>query len=214
MPRTRDKNGWACAALSRRWVMSISRVCGSCIGADRATTRIAIAAATTGCVLANATLCMGTASAQSAGKKGPPKPATTEVTSEDLLRNIACLEQRLRTLEEGKAGGDMPRPAGVESGKQDPCSVTTGKPWITTTTTEHLTLKVEPPPPTGGKEVLASPPPPIEGISFGAYGEIKFGRRQNPDAGRQWQTGFDAARVVLSPTYAITKNIIFNAELE
>src|SRR6476659_4331695 len=91
------QNGWICAALSRRWVMSISRVCGSYIGADRATTRIAIAAAT---VLANASLCMGTASAQSAGKKGPPKPATTQVTSEDLLRNIACLEQRLRMLEE------------------------------------------------------------------------------------------------------------------
>src|SRR2546423_7567035 len=83
--------------------MSISRVCGSYIGADRATTRIAIAAATTGCVLANASLCMGTASAQSAGKEGPPKPATTQVTSEDLLRNIACLEQRLRMLEEQKA---------------------------------------------------------------------------------------------------------------
>jgi hypothetical protein len=193
--------------------MSISRICGSYIGADRATTRIAIAAATTGCVLANASLCMGTASAQSAGKEGPPKPATTQVTSEDLLRNIACLEQRLRMLEEQKAAEGTPRPAEVESGKQDPCSVTTGKPWITTTTAEHLSLKVEPAP-LPGKEVLASPPPPIEGISFGAYGEIKFGRRQNPDAGGQWQTGFDAARVVLSPTYAITKNIIFNAELE
>jgi hypothetical protein len=37
---------------------------------------------------------------------------------------------------------------------------------------------------------------------------------QNPAANGQWQNGADAHRLVLLPTYAITDNIIFNAELE
>ncbi|MFX4959654.1 hypothetical protein ABTC43_19630, partial [Acinetobacter baumannii] len=54
-------------------------------------------------------------------------------------------------------------------------------------------------PPPGG--VLSSVAP---GLSFGGYGEIKFGSFQNPDAtpAGQRQFGFDAARAVLSPTYA------------
>ena len=59
-------------------------------------------------------------------------------------------------------------------------------------------------------------PPAVQvgGLSMGAYGEIKFGSLRNPDAGGRWQSGFDAARFVLLPTYAITPNIIFNAEIE
>ena len=41
-----------------------------------------------------------------------------------------------------------------------------------------------------------------------------FGAVQNPAAGGQWQNSFDARRFVLLPTYAITDNIIFNAEIE
>lgn len=55
---------------------------------------------------------------------------------------------------------------------------------------------------------------PVAGLSIGAYGEIKFGAMQNPAANGAWQNGFDAARFVLLPTYAITDNIIFNAEIE
>src|SRR5262249_57224437 len=55
---------------------------------------------------------------------------------------------------------------------------------------------------------------PVTGMSIGAYGEMKFGLQQNPAAGGQWQNGFDAHRVVLLPTYLITPNIIFNAEIE
>ncbi len=51
-------------------------------------------------------------------------------------------------------------------------------------------------------------------MSIGAYGEMKFGLQQNPAAGGQWQNGFDAHRLVLLPTYLITPNIIFNAEIE
>src|SRR6266478_10075465 len=68
--------------------------------------------------------------------------------------------------------------------------------------------------PATDKPILGLAPSPVAGLSIGAYGEIKFGAMQNPAAGGQWQNGFDAARFVLLPTYAITDNIIFNAEIE
>jgi hypothetical protein len=64
------------------------------------------------------------------------------------------------------------------------------------------------------KPILGVLDSPVPGLSIGAYGETKFGWRQNPAAGGQWQNGFDAHRVVLLPTYAIAPNIIFNAEIE
>ena len=77
------------------------------------------------------------------------------------------------------------------------------------------------PPLPGGQPGVSSDKPllgvadsPVPGLSIGAYGEIHFGAQQNPAAGGQWQAGFDARRVVLLPTYAITPNIIFNAEIE
>ena len=48
-------------------------------------------------------------------------------------------------------------------------------------------------------------------LSIGAYGELKFGGQQTPEG---WKDGFDAQRIVLLPTYQITDNIIFNAEIE
>src|SRR5262249_7811293 len=66
-----------------------------------------------------------------------------------------------------------------------------------------------------GKPILGIADSPVAGLSIGAYGEIQFGWMQNPAAGGQWQGGSDAARrFVLLPTYAITDNIIFNAEIE
>jgi hypothetical protein len=67
---------------------------------------------------------------------------------------------------------------------------------------------------TDDKPILGIMDSPIAGLSIGAYGEVYFGALQNPSAGGQWQNGFDARRVVLLPTYAITDNIIFNAEIE
>jgi hypothetical protein len=58
--------------------------------------------------------------------------------------------------------------------------------------------------------------PGIPGMKIGMYGEIKFGSMQNPNATipGQWQNGFDMARLVLLPTYQVTDNIVFNAEIE
>jgi hypothetical protein len=78
----------------------------------------------------------------------------------------------------------------------------------------------EPPKPTaeeksGDKAILGLVDSPVTGLSIGAYGEAHFGGMQNPAAGGQWQLGEDGARrLVLLPTYAITDNIIFNAEIE
>jgi hypothetical protein len=66
----------------------------------------------------------------------------------------------------------------------------------------------------GNKGILGVVDSPVAGLSIGAYGEIKYGAMQNPAANGQWQNGFDAHRLVLLPTYAITDNIIFNAEIE
>jgi hypothetical protein len=72
-----------------------------------------------------------------------------------------------------------------------------------------------------GREGPVNPPSsilgmtsPVSGLSIGAYGEMLFGAMQNPAAGGQWQNGADVRRMVLLPTYAITDNIIFNAEIE
>src|ERR1700682_158913 len=67
---------------------------------------------------------------------------------------------------------------------------------------------------TRDKAILGLADSPVSGLSIGAYGEVKFGAMQNPAANGQWQKGFDTARFVLLPTYAITDNIIFNAEIE
>jgi hypothetical protein len=64
------------------------------------------------------------------------------------------------------------------------------------------------------KPILGLMESPVAGLSIGAYGEVYFGAVQNPAAGGQWQNSFDARRLVLLPTYAITPNIIFNAEIE
>jgi hypothetical protein len=68
--------------------------------------------------------------------------------------------------------------------------------------------------PSPDKPILGLADSPVPGLSIGAYGEINFGTMQNPAANGQWQKGFDAQRLVLLPTYAITPNIIFNAEIE
>jgi hypothetical protein len=64
------------------------------------------------------------------------------------------------------------------------------------------------------KGLLGLTASPVTGLSIGAYGEMAFGFQQNPAAFGQWQNGFDAHRLVLLPTYQITDNIIFNAEIE
>jgi hypothetical protein len=74
-----------------------------------------------------------------------------------------------------------------------------------------LSLKAPPP---SNKDLFGVAPSPVPGMKIGMYGEIKFGSRQNPGANGQWQNGFDMGRLVLLPTYQVSDNIVFNAELE
>ena len=68
--------------------------------------------------------------------------------------------------------------------------------------------------PSKNNDLFGVAPSPVSGLKIGMYGEIKFGSSQNPAANGQWQNGFDMGRVVLLPTYQVTDNIVFNAEIE
>jgi hypothetical protein len=89
-----------------------------------------------------------------------------------------------------------------------------GPNWVTATTAPERDLSGKTAPVNAPDTILSMTESPVHGMSIGAYGELKFGMQQNPAAGGQWQNGFDAHRLVLLPTYAITPNIIFNAEIE
>ena len=54
----------------------------------------------------------------------------------------------------------------------------------------------------------------ISGLSFGAYGEMKFGAQQNAADNGRWQNGFDGARLTLLPSYQINDVLLFKAEIE
>lgn len=54
----------------------------------------------------------------------------------------------------------------------------------------------------------------ISGLSFGAYGEMKFGAQQNAADDGHWQNGFDGARVTLMPSYQVNDALLFKAEIE
>ncbi len=109
------------------------------------------------------------------------------------------------------------KPAAAAKAAADPCAPQpNARPSTPVATADAPLLPPLPGEPAtpGNKPILGVLDSPVAGLSIGAYGEIKYGWRQNPAAGGQWQNGFDAHRLVLLPTYAITPNIIFNAEIE
>jgi hypothetical protein len=161
--------------------------------------------------------------------------------NEVLLKKLEKMEQRIETLEaelkqkqapaidksaksaatpaspknaNAAVPADQPR---ASQSKQDPQSKLDPKAKPASKSKPLDTSKLPPldaSTPAPDKPILGLAPAPVAGLSIGAYGEIKFGAQQNPAAGGAWQNGFDAARFVLLPTYAITDNIIFNAEIE
>jgi hypothetical protein len=135
------------------------------------------------------------ADAKSADKK-PPDPKLADPKSADA------------SSADAKAGkdskGGVPVKAKTENGA--------GKPDWATPAVRDLTGKTAPV--NAPNSIVGLTESPVTGMSIGAYGEMFFGFQQNPAAGGQWQNGFDARRLVLLPTYLITPNIIFNAEIE
>jgi len=138
-----------------------------------------------------------------------------QASNQTLLKKLQAMERRMQMLESELKQKQAQTSAPAQSG--GPRVVTSAKPAAT------------PPQPndslaqaaagaaadaTKNKDLFGVGTPPVPGLKMGMYGEIKFGRQQNPAAAGQWQNGFDMARLVLLPTYQVTDNIIFNAEIE
>ena len=143
-------------------------------------------------------------------------------TNDLLLKKMEKMEQRIQTLEAElkqkqaakpndavKPTRSSTPPAGTRNANAAAVPGDTSD-LSTKSAGKKLSLNA----PSADLPILGVAPSPVSGLSVGAYGEIKFGAMQNPAANGQWQNGFDAARFVLLPTYAITDNIIFNAEIE
>jgi hypothetical protein len=186
--------------------------------------------------LAATALSVGFAQAQVAQAQEPRTDGSAAPAGDALLKKMEQMEQRIRMLESQlkqqkdaqkpardvaraqatPAPPDDARPGAAPKPARDVAAA--GKPdWATSGTapvpvTRDLTGRLGPV--NAPNSILSMTDSPITGMSIGAYGEVKFGMMQNPAAGGQWQNGFDAHRLVLLPTYAITPNIIFNAEIE
>ena len=133
-------------------------------------------------------------------------------TTQELLNKMKAMEQRIQSLEKQleqrgatPPPGTLAAPAGAAPAVV-PATAAVPQPMVQVAPTAT--------PAAVNKDLFGLMPSPIEGLRLGAYGELKFGTLQNPDHNGQWQTGFDAARLVLLPTYQFTDSIIFNAEIE
>jgi hypothetical protein len=165
----------------------------------------------------------------------PPQVAAGEPTNQALLKKLEAMEQRVRLLESqlrqkgatARSNGSQPLAdaTGSIKAKDAPKDATKDTPSKTDKTAaapDPAAAKPDKPAKSADKStdkvndkpILGVAASPVPGLSIGAYGEVFFGAVQNPAAGGQWQNSFDARRFVLLPTYAITDNIIFNAEIE
>ena len=148
--------------------------------------------------------------------------AAAPAASEALMKKLQAMELRIQTLEgqlkrkQAAASTSPARPSGqpdaVYNAADTPAPQSPPPPNAPAKTDNKTDNRTDSK--TASKGVLGLVDSPVPGLSIGAYGELKFGSMQNPAANGQWQNGFDTARMVLLPTYAITDNIIFNAEIE
>jgi hypothetical protein len=189
--------------------------------------------------LAATALGTGLARAQDAGQPHD-KPSSSPSADPVLLRKLEQMEQRIRALEsqlrqkdardvvrargQAPASATPPTEAKPAKGQKDGQNsearqskeqnriADAAKPDWATPAPRDITGKTGPANPPNS--IIGLTESPVSGLSIGAYGEMVFGLQQNPAANGQWQNGFDARRLVLLPTYLITPNIIFNAEIE
>ncbi len=167
--------------------------------------------------------------ARAADNGGSSAPTTqADTVNQAMLKKMEAMEQRIKSLEAqvkeqnapAKAGKpktsdttDATKPAdkSISAGSDQPRTV---KPATAINVSKVVVPSADKPLSGADKPILGLVDSPVTGLSIGAYGEAYFGAVQNPAAGGQWQNSFDARRLVLLPTYAITPNIIFNAEIE
>ncbi len=164
---------------------------------------------------------------EQAVQKTAQAPAATQSANELLMQKLQAMEARVQMLESQlKQNNEAQKPQAqalsTAPAAKKPAGPGTGPWWANTSepapassgTAQPYVTVAAAPQPAPSKPILDLIDSPVAGVSMGAYGELKFGYKQNPAANGQWQNGFDAARVVLLPTYQITPNIIFNAEIE
>ncbi len=113
-----------------------------------------------------------------------PTPAT-DADRDRLQAEIDALKGRLEKLEDRRGGAAGAAPGAAPAAAPD-----------------------------GGKGAFGLGYRVQDSLRIGAYGEMFGGSVQNPDDGGQRQLSFDAARIVLLPTFQISDNIVFNAEVE
>jgi hypothetical protein len=120
-----------------------------------------------------------------------------------LEAKVASLEKRLERYENGDVRSEKTATASTTKKSSDKTTVISD---------ENNTIAT-------AEVTTSSSSKPLFGLGYrshavlgiGAYGELKFGGVEEPG---RWKNGFDAQRIVLLPTYQITDNIIFNAEIE
>ena len=158
-------------------------------------------------------LAAGADMARAAENQQPSKAEAAVASNEALLKQLQAMERRIQSLEgqlKQKQGHAGPTAAATPAG----ASAAAANPTIGGAYAKAVAAAPSEPAAPERKAILGLVDSPIAGLSIGAYGEFFFGTKQNPAAGGQWQNGFDARRFVLLPTYQITDNIIFNAEIE
>jgi hypothetical protein len=138
-----------------------------------------------------------------------------QATNRVLMKKLQAMEKRMQVLETELKGKQAPASAIVQAG--GPRVVQPGRP----TATPRLPGDAMAQAASGAaadasknKDLFGVGTAPVPGLKIGMYGEIKFMSAQNPNANGQWQNGFDMGRLVLLPTYQVTDNIVFNAEIE
>jgi Phosphate-selective porin O and P len=123
-----------------------------------------------------------------------------------LVKKLEAMEKRVKSLESELKQKQTPATASANGRAPISGKPTTGYAQATAADTAAL--------PTKNKDLFGVAESPVSGLKIGMYGEIKFGSMRNPAANGQWQNGFDMGRLVLLPSYQVTENIIFNAEIE
>lgn len=164
---------------------------------------------------------------------GDTPPAAAQPSTEELLKQLKAMEQRIRALEAQvqrqqaapPTTAAANRPARPQAQPQAPSQTVSAAPapgsaprtaaaiQPAAQTQAEPAAAAEVVKPTN-KDLFGLAPSPIEGLKLGMYGEMKFGTQQNPAANGQWQSGFDAARLVLLLNYKFTDSIVFNGEIE
>jgi hypothetical protein len=181
--------------------------------ADRSTWRPSVRHHTLA-MLITAVLLIGGAGGKALAADNSGPSSVDQPSNQDLMNVIKALEKRIRTLESQaqRRGAPVAQPNAAL-----PPPTTSPSVASATAAPAQPTAQAAPqgaPPVAGNKDLFGFYPSPIEGLKLGAYGEFKFGSQQNPNANGKWQTGFDAGRLVLLPTFQFTDNITFNAEIE